>query len=156
MPSIMPTFEMPALAEDTTTNGDIGPKYGKSWFFDFKTGDFVLDGQGRVVELDGHRAWAQWCVKTVLTERFSRIVYGFDYGVELDTARKASTREATEAEVARTVTEALTMDPRTESVSGFTFSWEPDPRTGDVGLRVGFTAVPVVGTPERLEVRLNG
>ncbi len=148
MPNLYPTFEVPELVEQQQT--EPAPKYGKSWLFDFVKGDFVLDGAGRVVEADGHTAWMQWCIKTILTQRFAHVIYSFDYGTELEEALKQPSRKAVEAELERAITEALIVDPRTEMVRDFAFDWQGDQ------VKVSFTAVPVIGDPERLEVVLNG
>jgi hypothetical protein len=149
MPNLYPVFEVPELVEQQQT--EPAPKYGKSWLFDFKKGDFVLDGAGRVVEADGHTAWVQWCIKTVLTERFSCLAYSWDYGVEIEEAFKQTERALIEAEIERTITEALLTDSRTEMVKDFVFNWQGDE------LYVSFTVVPVIGEPVRIEgVKLNG
>jgi len=148
MPNLYPVFEIPEFVEQQQT--ELTPKYGKSWLFDFEKGDFVVDGTGRIVIAEGYTAWVQWCVKTVLTQRFARVIYSFDYGTELEEALKQPSRKAVEAELERVITEALLVDPRTEMVRDFTFEWE-----GDI-VKVSFTAVPVIGEPARLEVVLNG
>lgn len=148
MPDLYPTFDMPEIIEQQQT--EPAPQYGKSWLFDFEKGDFVTDGAGRVVEADGHTAWAQWCVKAVLTERFAYLVYSSDYGAELEQALKQPSRAAVEAELERAITEALLVDPRTERVTDFAFEWEGD------AVKVSFTAVPVIGAPERVEVTIGG
>jgi len=147
MPNLFPTFEMPDLVEQEIEST---PNYGKSWLFDFEKGDFVLDGAGRVVEADEHTAWVQWCIKTVLTERFAFLIYSTDYGTEIEQALSQKTKKTTEAELERVISEALLADPRTERVTDFTFEWEGD------AVKVAFTAVPVIGPPERVEVVLNG
>jgi len=147
MPNLYPVFDMPDLVEQQQT--EPAPKYGKSWLFDFAKGDFVLDGAGRIVIADGYTAWMQWCVKTILTQRFAHVIYSFDYGTELEEALKQPSRKAVEAEMERAITEALLADPRTEMVKDFVFEWE-----GDI-VKVSFTAVPVIGEPARLEVVLN-
>ncbi|WP_027717306.1 DUF2634 domain-containing protein [Desulfovirgula thermocuniculi] len=148
MPNLYPTFEVPPIVEQQQT--EPAPKYGKSWLFDFAKGDFVVDGAGRVVQADGHTAWVQWCVKTVLTQRFAYVIYSFNYGTELEEALRQPARKAVEAELERAITEALLADPRTEMVRDFAFDWQGDEVT------VAFTAVPVIGPPERLEVKING
>lgn len=149
MPNLYPTFEMPELVEEQQAEPE--PEYGESWLFDFARGDFVVDGTGRVVIADGHTAWVQWCVKTVLTERFAFLAYSWDYGVEIEEALKNPNRAAIEAEVERTITEALLVDPRTELVRDFSFRWQADE------LNVSFTVVPVIGEAARIEeVRLRG
>lgn len=148
MPNLYPVFEAPPLAE--LEGPEPTPQYGRSWAFDFAKGDFVVDGAGRVAETDGHTAWAQWCIKAVLTERFGYLVYGPGYGCELEQARGQPSRQAVEAELERVITEALLADPRTEMVRDFSFAWQGDE------VNVAFTVVPVVGTPERIEVKLSG
>lgn len=138
MPNLYPTFDMPNLIEQQQT--EPAPKYGKGWFFDFAKGDFVTDGAGRVVQTDGHNAWAHWCVKAVLTERFGYLVYGSGYGCEIEQAKRQPSRRAVEAELERVITEALISDPRTEMVRDFSFEWQGDE------VYVTFTAVPVIGT----------
>jgi len=148
MPNLFPVFDTPELVEQQ--QAEPAPKYGKSWFFDFEKGDFVLDGAGRVVEADGHTAWAHWCVKAVLTERFGYLVYGFNYGCEIEQARGQPSRQAVEAELERVIIEALLADPRTEMVRDFSFAWQGDE------VYVSFTAVPRIGTAERIEVKISG
>src|SRR5690606_16141644 len=100
---------------------------------------------------DGHTAWVQWCVKAVMTERFSYLAYSGNYGAEIDEALKQPTRAAIETEVERTITEALLADPRTYTVRDFSFEWRGDE------MYVSFTVIPVVGDAARIEgVRLGG
>lgn len=143
MPNLYPVFDMPGLVEQQT---EPAPKYGNSWFFDFVKGDFVMDGAGRVLQTDGHTAWAQWCVKTVLTERFAYLAYSQNYGTEIEAALRQPSRQAVEAELERAITEALLVDPRTQVVRDFRITWQGDQ------LQVAFTVVPAVGDPEWLEV----
>ena len=147
LPSLYPVFEMPELMEQQQT--EPAPKYGESWFFDFTKGDFVMDGAGRVLQTDGYTAWAQWCVKTVLTERFAYLAYSQNYGTEIETALRQPSRQAVEAELERAITEALLVDPRTEIARDFSFAWQGDE------VYVSFTSVPRIGTAERIEVKLS-
>jgi len=149
MPNLYPVFEMPELMEQQQAQPE--PEYPESYLFDFEKGDFVRDTAGRIVIADGHRAWAQWCVKTVLTERFAYLAYSGNYGVEIDEALKQPTRAAVETEVERTITEALLADPRTYAVRDFSFEWRGNE------LYVSFTVIPVVGEASRIEgVKLSG
>lgn len=149
MPNLYPAFEMPEIVEQQQARPE--PEYPESYLFDFEKGDFVLDGAGRIVIADGRRAWAQWCVKTVLTERFAYLAYSGNYGSEIDEALKQPTRAAVETEVERTITEALLADPRTYAVRDFLFKWRGNE------LYVSFTVIPVVGEAVRIEgVKLSG
>lgn len=148
MQNLFPTFEMPELVEEQQTEPE--PEYGTSWLFDFDRGDFVVDGAKRIVQADGHAAWAQWCVMAVLTQRFAYSVYSNDYGAELDEAVQHDDRKAVEADVELAITETLMVDPRTKLVRDFEFRWEGDQ------LFVSFVAEPVIGDAERLEVMVHG
>lgn len=148
-PSLYPTFDAPETFEQQQQRV-VGPTYGRSYYFDFDQGDFRICGAGRCIGADGHTAWQQWCQKTVMTERFAHLIYGPGYGTETATALQQSQREAVQAELERAITEALTADPRTDSVRGFGFSWSGD------ALAVTFTMVPVVGPPSAMEVMIGG
>lgn len=145
MPDLFPTFEMPALVED---DNQVEVQYPRSPLFNFETGDFVVDGAGRFVMADGHTAWAQWCKKAVLTERFAHLVYSTEYGSELQAASNQPTRGAVKSEIERTITETLLVDPRTQAVIDFEFHFIGD------SARVSFTVVPVIGQEQRLEVQV--
>ena len=148
MPDLYPTFEPPTIVEQE--HPQLTPEYPKSYLFDFEKGDFVIDGAGRIVIADGHTAWAQWCIKAVLTERFACLAYSRNYGAEVEQALKQPDRALVEMEIKRTITEALLVDPRTELVKDFSFKWHADE------LYVSFTIVPVIGDPARIEeVRLG-
>lgn len=148
MANLYPVFEAPALVPSGAT---ATPAQGKAWAWDFVAGDFVLDGTGRLVELDGANAWAQWCIKAVLTERYVHLIYSGQYGCEVEAAmRSASNRRSAESEVSRAITEALVADPRTRSVRDFAFVWAGDE------ISVAFTVEPVTGAAAKLEVTLNG
>ncbi len=148
MPNLYPVFEMPELVEQQQTQPE--PEYLESYLFDFEKGDFVRDAAGRIAIADGHTAWVQWCIKTVMTERFACLAYSWNYGVEAEQAIKHPDRALVEMEIERTITEALMADPRTELVRDFSFKWRTDE------LYVSFTIVPVIGEPARIEgVRLR-
>lgn len=149
MPDLFPTFEAPPVVEQTAELQP-EPSYGRSWLWDFEAGDFVLDGRGRPVEADGYTAWAQWCVKALLTQRFAHVIYSPAYGAELEEALSQPSRKAIEAELERTITEALLVDPRTQAVRDFAFAWAGDKVT------VACTVEPAVGAPLHLEVTLGG
>ncbi|GEO26221.1 hypothetical protein AAC03nite_20060 [Alicyclobacillus acidoterrestris] len=145
MPDLFPTFTLPTVVVNTSAPD---PTYNGSFLFDFETGEFVTDGAGRVVIGDGYQAWVQWCVKSCLTERMAYLAYDSDIGVELE--QKQPTRDLWQSQFELTVTEALTTDPRTQSVTGFSYTWNGDQVTAS------FTVTPVVGTPQEVEVTIGG
>src|SRR5690606_14478254 len=149
VPNLYPTFELLTIVEQE--QAQIAPEYPNCYLFDFEKGDFVIDDAGRIIIADGYTAWTQWCVKTILTERFAYLAYSRNYGAEIDEALKQPTRAVVETEVERTITEALLVDPRTYAVRDFSFEWRGNE------LYVSFTVIPVVGEASRIEgVKLSG
>lgn len=61
------------------------PQQGKSFLFDFGTGDFVLR-DGKLVEISEKQALQQWINKTIRTARLRFEVYkdNPEYGVSID------------------------------------------------------------------------
>ena len=120
--NLFPVFEMPVV---TPMKKTLPIRYLPSLEFDFALGDFVRDGANKLVSCDGHKAWQQWCLKAVLTERFACLAYGPDIGTETEDQAER-TRAAKELALERTITEALLVDQRTEYVRGFVFDWQSD------------------------------
>lgn len=144
---LFPVFVVPPLPVSTDR---AKPVYGTSWEFDFERGEFVLDGAGRFVAVDGEIAWAQWCVKAVLTERLTYAIYGPNFGAEIDRVHQSPNAETARAEAERAITEALLADPagRTAAVSGFVFTQDRDE------LRVECDVTPAVGETRRISVSI--
>ena len=109
---LFPVFDVPEVITPTQPDQE---HYRPSVYFDFTTGDFLRDGANRMIEADGREAYMQWCMKIIATERD---------GVDMVYAMSRDTREAVQSAVERTVTEALMVNPKTESVSDFVFTWE--------------------------------
>ena len=128
--NLFPVFDVPEIQTPAPAEEQ---KYKPSVYFDYAMGDFRLDGANKMVIADGKEAWEQWCIKTVLTERLSCLSYSSDIGTELDDALKQAGIDAVESSLERTITEALMVNPRTEYVRGFEFTWASD------GLHCDFT-----------------
>lgn len=141
-------FDVPDLAEDVAAEDEV-VEYGRSWAFDFIAGDFVNIG-GVTPETEGHRAWADWCVKTVLTQRWAFIIYPDDYGTDLDEVRSASGRSESETLIENEIVDALSADPRTDRVHDFDFEWQGD------SCVVTFAVEPSEGSSEVIKVDLTG
>lgn len=143
MPQLFPTFDAPVAKSQTSGNL---PQYPRSLRFDLAAGDFILDGTGRLLEVDGYGAWVQWCEKAVCTERLVHLIYSPIFGAEIEKSKKQPTRLTVQSALEREITEALLVDPRTESVRDFVFVWSGD------NLRVSFTVTPKIGASRNLEV----
>ena len=65
-------------------------------------------------------------MKVVNTERWACLAYPDSIGTEMESALKEKTNAAVESAVERTITEALLVNPRTEYVREFEFTWNGD------------------------------
>ena len=125
MADLYPTFEVPSIVDESENTGII---YRPSVFFDFETGDFRMDGNGRLQVATEFEAWEQWCMKTVRTQRFAWLAYTDNMGVEMIEAFAEPTRATQQAAMERTIKEALLADPykRTLDVRDFQWKWITD------------------------------
>lgn len=121
--NLFPVFEVPQII---TPAAAAERKYRPSVYFDYDTGDFRRDGSGNMIVAEGREAYRQWCLKAVMTERFTRLSYTTDIGTEMIDALAQADRAAVESAVERTINEALMVNPKTEYVRGYQFSWEAD------------------------------
>ena len=113
-----------AINEENAIEHSQPTGYRESIFFDGI--DFVRDGQNRIKASSGVEAWEQWCRKCLKTERYKSPLYPTDYGIEVDEAFHATTRELAESILQREITEALMADPydRTDHIEDIAFVWE--------------------------------
>ena len=121
--SLFPAFDMPELSEG---GQQYDTRYKRSVRWDYESGDFAMDGANRMVECDGREAFMTWCFKVCQTERYTCPAYPASIGVEMDAATADGDRKVVESMVKRTITDALKVNPRTESVGGFSFGWNGD------------------------------
>ena len=120
MASLFPVFDTPEVIDSSAEK----QKYDPSVYFDFERGDFRRDGANKMVVADGKTAFIQWCRKMVETERFTCLAYGTDIGTEMYDALSKGDHSAVESSVERTITEALMVNPKTEYVREFEFTWQ--------------------------------
>ena len=121
-----PLFPVAQVPEFIPENTGYDVEYRRSAKWDAAAGDFVRDGGNRMVECDGKEAFAIWCFKTAQTERYRCLAYPDSIGVEMERAMDHDDEKTVESMVQRTVTEALMVNPRTEDVFDFEFSWDAD------------------------------
>lgn len=110
-------------AEDLTSERPTGYRNGIA--FDSLLGDFLRDGMHKMLDSDGIESWKSWCINCLQTERYKHLAYSTDFGIEIDKAMKASSREEAESILARQITEAILADPykRTKYIEEITFDW---------------------------------
>lgn len=121
--ALFPVVEVP---EFTQRKKSYDTQYKRSVRWDPEAGDFVRDGACRMVECDGKEAFAIWCFKTAQTERYRCLAYPDAIGTEMERAMRYDDEKTVESMVSRTIKEALMVNPRTEDVWDFVFSWEGD------------------------------
>lgn len=117
---LYPVFEIPDIDQDGTEQQNV---MKAAPLFDYEIGDFVLDGQNRVVFVDGRDGFMLWVLKTLNTQLGACDSY-LGYGIDVEDAMQQPDRVAVQATLERTITEALMENPATESVDDFTFTWE--------------------------------
>lgn len=128
MPDLFPTFDVPAVIDDSATANVSFPK-GPA--IDPETGDFAADGAGRISEASGYDTWVVWCIKCIATQRGAYLAFDDSYGTEREEAMDEDAhpdRDSKQAALQKAVTDALLADPlgRTSAVRDFAFSWDGD------------------------------
>lgn len=110
-----------------TRVGPIGYRNGID--FDYYVGDFVRDGQHRVLDNDGIESWKSWCINCMETQRFMHLAYNSDFGIDIEAAFRATSRAEAESILTREITEAIMADPykRADYIKSLDFTWtQPD------------------------------
>lgn len=120
---LFPIVEVPEFTPERTTYDTV---YRRSAKWDPQAGDFVRDGANRIAVCDGREAYAVWCYKISQTERYRCLAYPDAVGTEMERAMGDDDEKTVESMVERTITEALMVNPRTEDVFAFAFSWNGD------------------------------
>ena len=110
-------------AEDLISEQPTGYRNGIA--FDSQLGDFLRDGMHKLLDSDGIESWKSWCINCLQTERYKHLAYSSDFGIEIDKAMKASSREEAESILTRQITEAIMADPykRTKYIEEITYDW---------------------------------
>ena len=119
-------FEVVNVPDFIEANSEYDTKYKRTVKWDAEKGDFVSDGANRMVECSGEEGFMIWCFKVSQTERYSCLAYTSDIGVELEAALAADNQKVAESMVQRTIMDALKVNPRTEYVTDFNFTWNAD------------------------------
>ena len=121
--ALFPVFEVPEIIPE---GSEYDNRYKPSVKWDVEKGDFARDSAGRMVECDGKEAFMIWCFKTAQTERYAYLAYPDSIGVEMEAALEDDDEKTVESMIQRTITDALMVNPRTEFVRDFIFSWDGD------------------------------
>lgn len=124
-------YDLDEEETDEEDEEEFDTEYKRTMKWNPEIGDFVRDSSNRIVECDGYEGYAIWCYKMVQTVRDAHAAYieeitGNDLGVDMDGIEQEDDRETVESMLQRGYTDALMVNPRTESVSNFEFIWEGD------------------------------
>lgn len=139
--ALFPVVDIPEFIPERT---EYDTSYKRSVRWNPDTGDFVRDGANRMVECSGREAFAIWCFKTAQTERYRCLAYPDSIGTEMERAMDNDDEKTVESMVQRTITEALMVNPRTENVWDFVFSWDGDNMHCSFKVKgVGYEAVTI-------------
>lgn len=120
---LFPVVEVPDFISENT---EYDTQYKRSVRWDPEKGDFARDGANRMVECDGREAFAIWCFKIAQTERYRCLAYPDSIGTEMERAMDNDDEKTVESMVQRTIEDALMVNPRTEFVRDFVFTWDGD------------------------------
>lgn len=121
--TLFPVIEVPEFVSEKS---QYDTKYKRSMKWNAEKGDFVRDGANRIVECSGIETYAVWCFKTAQTERYRCLAYPNSIGTEMERAMSNDDEKTVESMLQRTIEDALMVNPRTESVRDFVFSWNSD------------------------------
>lgn len=146
MADLYPVFDVPNFMEAPQSQN----LNQRSVNFDFEIGDFTQKKTGELQSASPADAWAQWCIKSIYTQRDSFFSYSTNTGAEVDEALTEPTRGAQESALELTITETLMSDSsgRTTYVRDFEFEWGSD------SVVITFTVGSIWDTEERLTVSL--
>lgn len=119
----MTPVDVPDFLEE---NQEYDMQYKRTMKWDVEKGDFMRDSANKVQECSGEEGFMIWCYKTAMTERYSCLAYPDEIGVEMEEALDDDDTDIIESQVERTITEALEVNPKTEWVGDFEFTWDGD------------------------------
>ena len=137
MPNLFPEGYENEIITEEDLKSEKGIGYRNGIAFDYVTGDFQRDGMNKILSSTGIQSWKDWCINCLMTERYKHLAYSTDFGIELESAFNANSREEAENILTRQISEALMADPykRTSYVSEIKYEWT-SPDTVSVDLTI--------------------
>jgi hypothetical protein len=121
-----PDYEPTLNTVTTSTTNSETTSNGKSFLFDFETGDFIVK-DGKIQVCSGLEAMKIWINKLIRTEKFKFKIYETgeedEYGISLqDLINSGHPQAFIQAEIQREISEALLNNKEITSVGNFAFS----------------------------------
>ena len=112
----------------------------KEYAWDFEKDCFRYDKRGRHILVQENEAMKVWIYKALKTERFSYLVYSWQYGIELKPfIGKVMGVEERYSELKRVITECLMVNPYIKSIDSYSFV--PENRGELVHVRITLTTI---------------
>lgn len=138
MPELFPSGYDTEITELSSLQEERKVGYKPGLRFSYSDGKLQQDGKQRIQDAPGVESWQNWCYNCLMTRRYHHLAYSTDFGIEVEEAFAAETREKAESLLTRQITEALQADPygRTDYVADIRFDWSaPDAVTVTVTVR---------------------
>ena len=108
--------------------------------YDFDKNEFVRDGNGKMILLEGNPALEIWIVKALMTQRFVYLAYSWRYGSELKKfIGKVMGVQERKSELKRMITECLMVNPYIRSVDSIEF--EEDEHNREMKVTITLTTI---------------
>ena len=137
MPNLLPIGYETEIISESEMASDLPVGYRNGSAFDYEVGDYKRDGKNRIIDCDGVESWKAWVINCISTQRYSRLAYGSDFGIELDLVFAAESHDEAESILIRQITEAVLADEykRCEYVENIDINWTaPDALEANVTL----------------------
>jgi hypothetical protein len=126
--------EYPFIGMTATTYDEDLP-VPKEYAWDFETNNFVYDGNGNHVIVEGDEAIKIWIYKALSTERFRYLAYSWQYGIELRPfIGKVMGVQQRYSELKRVIIECLMVNPYIKSINSVEFTRDGVSVTVDISL----------------------
>ena len=114
--------EFPFIGNAGTTATE-NLKTFKEYAWDFDTDNFILDGNGNMIVLEGNDALKVWIIKALRTERYNYLAYSWRYGSEIKRfiSRVMGVGER-RSELRRNIIETLMVNPYIKAIKSIEFT----------------------------------
>ena len=97
MANLFPTGYENEVVLLTDIDADKAVGYRSGVAFDYQLGDFPRDGMHKLMDSTGVESWKAWCINCLRTERGKHLAYNTDFGIDMDAAMKAESKEEAES-----------------------------------------------------------
>ena len=95
----------------------------KQYAYDFEKNEFLFDGDGNMILLEGNEALAVWLVKMLKTARFTYLAYSDSYGCEVyEWLGKVTKKQFAISEMRRLLTESIMTNPYIKAIDAIEFN----------------------------------